>query len=246
MDPFADERTELTGSLITLEFGSGGRISQLWATDPALPEEGEEFQFVLPPLAFGEESAEDYFPGTILIGARTDPGAPWILSRNGHARLLEPDDDGPDDGSVSFEYEFPLLPEVEAHGRFFELPGEVPQIVWDLTLRNSCRVALEIGELGFPLALNTFYDGFGWSDEQLGRLWTSRLYVHKFIGGAASWVFAQRMTAEPPGLLIFPGEQTGWEFFAHVASSLNTPHQWEGIPVVYVYSRAAVEREGWK
>lgn len=247
MDPFGDDHTELTGSLITLEFGPGGRITQMWATDPALPEEGEEFQFILPPLAFGEESAEDLFPGTILIGARTDPQAPWILSRNGHAQIVDAlDDDRPDDGGVTFEYDFPLLPEIQATGRFYEVPGEVPQIVWDLTIRNRGRIALEIGELGFPLALNTFYDGFGWSDEQLSRLWTSRLYVHKFIGGAASWLFAQRMTSEPPGLLIFPGDDTGWEFFAHVASSLNTPHQWEGIPVVYVYSRAAVEREGWR
>lgn len=248
MDPFAEDRPELTGSLISMEFGLGGRIAQLWASDPMLPEEGEEFQFVLPPLSFGEENAEDLYPGTILLGARTDPNDPWILSRNAHAQhLFDFDaDDAYDPGSVSFEYDLPLLPEIQATGKFFELGGAVPQVVWELELRNRGKRAIEIGELGFPLALNSFYDGFGWSDEQLRLLWTSRLYVHKFIGGAASWIFAQRMTAEPPGLLVFPGEDTGWEFFAHVPASLNTPHQWEGIPVVYVYSRATVEREGWK
>lgn len=247
MDPFAEERPELTGSLISMEFGPGGRIVQLWASDPALPDEGEEFQFVLPPLAFGEESAEDYYPGTILIGARTNPDEPWIVSRNGAAHHLFDleGDEGFAADKVAFDYDFPLLPDVQATGRFYELPGVIPQIVWDLEIRNRGRRAIEIGELGFPLALNSFYDGFGWSDEQLRRLWTSRLYVHKFIGGAASWVFAQRMTAEPPGLLIFPGDNTEWEFFAHVPASLNTPHQWEGIPVVYVYSKASVEREGW-
>ena len=40
-------RADLTGSLISMEFGPGGRIVQLWASDPSLPEEGEEFQFIL-------------------------------------------------------------------------------------------------------------------------------------------------------------------------------------------------------
>lgn len=248
MDPFTDDRPELTGSLITIEFGLGGRISQLWASDPALPDEGEEFQFVLPPLAFGEENSEDYNPGTILIGARTNPDEPWILSRNGAGaqQIFDFDEaEGIDPGRVSFEYELPLLPDIQAIGRYFEAPGPIPQIVWELELRNRGRVSLEIGELGFPLALNNFYDGFGWSDEQLRRLWNSRLYLHPFVGGAASWMFAQRMTAEPPGLLIFPGEGTSWEFYNHVPASLATPHQWEGIPIVYAHSRASVEREGW-
>lgn len=250
MDAFGDDRLELTGSLITMEFGAGGRITQLWASDPALPDEGEDFQFVLPPLTLGEESAENYYPGTILIGARSNPDDYWVVSRNTQAHPLydmspSEDEDMFDPGHVGFSYDFPLLPDIEAKGRFREVPGVVPQIVWDLEIRNRGRKSLEIGELGFPLAFNNFYDGFGWSDEQLRRLWHSRLYVHKFIGGAASWVFAQRMTAEAPGLLVFPGADTQWEFFAHVPSSLNTPYQWDGIPVVYAYSKATVEREGW-
>lgn len=246
MDGFSDDRSELTGGLISMEFGQGGRISQLWAADPDLPDEGEEFQFVLPPLQLGEENTEDLLPGTILIGARTAPQEPWIFSRNGQAQSLFnfDEENGFEGNGVSFEYELPLLPEIQAVGRYYEIPGPFPQVVWEVTIRNRGKIAIEIGELGFPLALNTFYDGFGWNDDQLRRLWNSRLYVHKFIGGAASWVFAQRMTAEPPGLLIFPGDPRGWEFFNSIPSSLNTPHQWEGIPVVYAYSRATVEREG--
>lgn len=255
MDPFSDERHELTGSLISMEFGPAGRIQQLWASDPALPDEGEDFQFVLPPLSFGEEAAEDLYPGTVLISARTSPEEPWISSRNGPLTRYSADasEDEDDDlimdfgsESISIEYDFPFLPELEATGKFYEIAGQIPQIAWDLHIKNRGRKVIEIGELGFPLPFNNFYDGFGWTDEQLQRLWTGRLYVHKFIGGAASWILAQRMTAEAPSLLVFPGENTSWEFFSHVPSSLNTPHQWEGIPVVYVYSRALVEREGWK
>lgn len=248
MESFPGERPELTGSLISMEFGNGGRVSSLWASDPSLPDEGEEFQFVLPPLPFGEENAEDLYPGTILVGARTSPTDPWIFSRNSAAQAVmnfEEEQEYPP-REMMFQYDFPLLPELEVVGRFHEITTPFPQICWDIEVRNRGRVSLEIGELGFPLALNTFYDGFGWSDEQLKRLWNSRLHVHKYIGGAASWIFAQRMTSEPPGLLIYPGDDHGWEFFSSVPVSLSTPHQWEGIPVVYAYSRATVEKEGWQ
>ena len=249
MERFDDERPELTGSLISMEFGPGGRINQLWASDPALPDEGEDFQFVLPPVPFGEETSDDFSPGTILLGVRTDPEGPWIVSRNTRARQPEQDDQQPfDANSVEFEYDFPLIDDLAVTGRFYEVGSLLPQIVWDLKIENKGRRAIEIGELGFPLAFNNLYDGFGWSDEQLQRLWNSRIYIHKFIGGGASWLFVQRMTAATPGLLVFPGDETSWEFYNHVQASLNTPYQWEGIPIVYAYSKATIERErvdGW-
>ena len=94
MDPFDDAKPEFSGTLITMEFGQAGRISQLWASDPTLPEEGEDFQFVLPPVQFGEEDASDYTPGTILIGVRSSPDEPWIVSRNQGARVLKEDEEG--------------------------------------------------------------------------------------------------------------------------------------------------------
>ncbi|MBS1709060.1 MAG: hypothetical protein JSS65_10100, partial [Armatimonadetes bacterium] len=246
MDPFDEDRPELSGSLISIEFGPGGRIQQLWASDPGLPEEGEDFQFVLPPLQFGEETADDYLPGTILIGARTNPDDPWMVSRNGQAKqVMDLDSDSFDPTKVTYEYTFPLLDDIKATGKFYEVADVVPQICWDLEIKNTGRISIEIGELGFPLAFNNLYEGFGWSDEQLKKLWQSRVYIHKFIGGAASWLFAERMTAETPGLLVFPGEGTSWEFYSHVRSSLNTPYQWEGIPIVYAHSKATYEREEW-
>ncbi len=246
MDSFDTGLTELTGSLMSLEFAQGGRISRLWASDPRLPDEGDEFQFVIPPVKFGEEDADGYLPGTILLGARTSPDEPWAVSRNSVAHITnDPNEDEADPNYVEFEYEFPLLTEIKVKGRFFEEAGNMPQIVWEITLENTGRVPVEIGELGLPLAFNNFYDGFGWSDEQLEKLWKSRVYIHKFIGGGSSWLFAQRMTAEAPGLLVFPGENTTWEFYNHVRASLNTPFQWEGIPVVYIHSKAIIEREEW-
>jgi hypothetical protein len=242
MDDYRLDRQELNGSLISLEFGPGGRVHQLWASDPNAPDETEEFQFVCPPLGMGEELSDDYFPGTVLIGARTSPDDPWVVSRNTRAELLEADED---DRSLLFQYEFPFMEDLRATGHWHEIPGPLPQIAWDLTISNRSRRIIEIGELGFPLAFNNLYEGFPRTDDGVRELFHDRTYVHKFIGSAASYVFVQRMTSRPPGLLVFPGGNTSWEFFHHVPASLHTPFRWEGIPVVYAHSRATIEREGW-
>jgi hypothetical protein len=240
MDEFDVGRNELTGSTITLEFGLAGRIGRLWAIDPLKPETHEEFQFVAPPVALGEELAEDYYPGTVLLGVRTGPDEPWMLGRNSYADPI-PDDEG----AVAFEYGFGFIDEIRATGRFYEIHEPMSQIVWELRLDNRSRQSVEIGELAFPLALNNVYEGFGDSDKGRHDMQHNRVAVHKFIGGAASHVFAERLTGEGPGLLIFPGDDTRWEFYAHVPASLQTPFHWEGIPVVYVLSKAAAEREDW-
>jgi hypothetical protein len=242
MDDFGLDRPELSGTLISLEFGPGGRIQQLWASDPLAPDEHEEYQFAAPPVIMGEEVSEDYLPGTFLLGVRFGPDDPWVLARNTRAESSMDDEDGM---SVAFEYDLGIVEEIKASGKFQEIAGPLPQIAWELTLLNRSRRSVEIGELGFPLALNNVYEGFPRTDDGTRELFRDRVYVHKFIGGAASYVYAQRMNARPPSLLIYPGEDTRWEFFNHVPASLTTPLRWEGIPVVYVYSRAAIEREGW-
>lgn len=242
MDDFGIDRPELTGTLISMEFGQGGRIGQMWVANPNLPDENEEFQFVLSPINMGDEIVEDYYPGTILIGTRTHPDDPWIVSRNSTARHI---DDDEDPGKVSFAYEFAFLDEIEAVGKFYEKAGPIPQICWDLTITNTSRTTIEIGELAFPFALNNLFEGYPGTDLGLSEMFKDRVYVHKYIGGAGSYLFAQRLNAEAPGLLIFPGDDTRWEFYNHVPASLNTPYRWEGIPVVYLHSRAAIEREEW-
>jgi hypothetical protein len=244
MDPFEEPGLTLEGSLLSMEFHPTGRIAKLWAYDPLLPEEGEEFQFILPPVSFAEEMSDDYLPGTILLGVRTNPNDPWIATRLAGATPSFDMEEG-DDRVIKLDYSFSFLDEIAATGTFREIIQPYPQILWDIELVNTSRRTIEIGEVGFPMAFNNFYEGFGWNDDQLERLWNSRVYVHKHIGGSMSWLLAQRMNAQAPNLLVFPGENTEWEFFSSVRGSLNTPFHWEGIPVVYAHSRATVEREQW-
>ncbi len=243
MDDFPLEHTELNGALISMEFGPGGRIQQLWAADPNLPDAREEFQFVLPPIHFGEEFSEDYNPGTILIGARTSPDDPWILSRNAEAQPIETDQFN--SARAAFEYEFSLLPEIQATGVFREVSSPLPLIVWDLEIVNRGRQSLEIGELAFPFAFNNLLEGYPRTDEGIKNMLMDRVTLHQHIGGSASYIYAQRLIGEPPGLLVFPGEDTMWQFYCHVPASINTAFRWQGIPVAYLYSQAAIEREGW-
>ena len=243
MDDFALDRPELTGTLISMEFGQAGRIGQMWVANPNLPDENEEFQFVLSPINMGDEIVEDYYPGTIMIGARTHPDDPWIVSRNSSARQIDEDEDP---AKITFAYEFAFLDDIEAVGKFYERAGPVPQLCWDLTITNRSRASVEIGELAFPFALNNLFEGYPGTEAGLSEMFKDRVYVHKYIGGAGSYLFAQRLNAEAPGLLVFPGDDTRWEFYNHVPASLSTPFRWEGIPVVYIHSRATVEREEWQ
>jgi len=123
--------------------------------------------------------------------------------------------------------------------------GRVPLTVCDLEIVNRGRRSLEIGELGFPFAFNNLLEGYPRTDEGIKNLLQDRLAIHPFIGGAASYLYAQRLNGDPPGLLVFPGEDTSWQFYCHAPASLQTAFRWQGIPIVYIYSQAAVEREGW-
>jgi hypothetical protein len=140
MDEFEFEHGELTGSLISMEFGQGGRIQQLWVAESATPEGTQEFQFVSPALDMGEEVTEDYFPGTILLGARMAPEDPWIVGKNATATRSDNSEIGPT--QVTFEYQFAFLDEISATGKFYEIPGPIPQIAWDLEIRNRARKSI--------------------------------------------------------------------------------------------------------
>lgn len=234
--------TELTTDLLAMEFVEGGRIAQLWVSDPDLPEDREEFQFCLGPLKFGEETSADYLPGTILIGARTHPSEPWLFARNEFAEVL---DEYEFESPAAFEYDFPVIPELRVTGIYRERQGKVPYIEWELTIYNRSNKTVEIGELAFPFAFNNFYEGFSSTNSDLEKLWQSRVAIHQAIGLNSSWIFAQRLIGTGPGLVVFPIGRTAWELFHHLPATLRTPFHWEGIPIVYVHSIAAIEREGW-
>ena len=239
MDPFASYAAQLETSALFLGLREGGRIENL---NFYAGEIGGYQDAVLPTLGMGEETSDDYLPGTILLGARTGPDQPWIVGRNaGGGELLSDGTDGP----VTFRYDFGMLDGIEGTGSFAEIEGAaLPTVRWTIRLRNRLRTALEIGELGFPFAFNNLAAPNGRTDDAIADVIDTRFHLHPFAGGAASFLAVTRMNGMPPTLLVVP-QGDGWEFSASIPASLRTPFPWEGIPAVYVHSRATVDREEW-
>jgi hypothetical protein len=236
---FGMDVNELASSAITLNFGAGGRLTNIWVNDSAVPM-GADLQFVTMPIPMGDETTEDYMPGMILLAARTAPEEPWIGARNttGNVNVEE--------NEVEIAYDFPLLTEFEITGKFSEKEDMPGVIAWDITIKNKSKQSIEIGELAFPFALNNSLDGFPVGDEGMNQMITERLIVQKFVGGAASYIVARRLCGDPPGLLIFPGKDTSWEFIHSTPLSLRVSPGWSGVPIAYIHSRATVDREGWE
>lgn len=235
---FGFEPVELSTSSLTFNFGPAGKIANLWVNEAGSPFGGDQ-QFVTSSIVIGDETSDEYIPGTILLGTRTDIEEPWIVSRNtgGEAQVL--------DNSVEIDYEFPLLNDLAVKGKFYEDPEKAGVVVWEITIRNKSRQSVEIGEFGFPLALQTSLDGFPLSDEGMNSLLTERVMIQKHIGGAGSYVAAKKVCGDPPGILIYPGKETSWEFAHSAPLSLRLSPGWQGFPIVYIHSQAAIEREDW-
>ncbi|MEJ5169583.1 MAG: DUF5695 domain-containing protein [Fimbriimonadales bacterium] len=226
-----------------LTFDSAGRIEGLWLRGEEAGASGGELELLCPNVQFGEERAKDYAPGTILIGVRSDPEEPWILSRN---RGLEDLDESLGSDEVRMVYDMGLLPWIRAEGFYRSVQGPNGCVLWEVRLQNTSNRPVEVGELAFPMAFNNLYWAPTRDGASLRELWNSRCFVHKAVCGAASYLFVTSMDPIGQGLLVHPAGETEWEFYASVAGSLNTPWRWGGIPVVFVHSKAAIEREGWK
>lgn len=248
----------VSGSLLSMDIGRHGRISQIWLSDPTNLDGGDDIPCVLPAISFAEENSEDYLPGTILIGARLTPDDPWVLSRSQAVVVQTQEEDadsdseddeiflnGEQDTTVHISYEFPLLPELIGKGSLYESLDPVPHIVWDIELTNVGDETLELGELALPMALNNLYERLGPGSQGVEDLATGRFYLHKSINGSASYLHAQLTGTDPMGLLVVPGADTSWEFYTHVSGSIHSPFRWSGIPIIYVHSKAILEREGW-
>ncbi|MBS1701977.1 MAG: hypothetical protein JST12_09975 [Armatimonadetes bacterium] len=235
---FGMEPAELSTSAMNFSFGAAGKISSLWVAESGGAYGGDQ-QFISGPIVIGDETSDEYVPGTILLGTRTDIEDPWIVSRNtgGDHQVSET--------QVDIDYDFSLLSDLTVKGKFYEDTERPGVVIWEITIRNKSRQSVEIGELGFPLALNTSLEGFPISDEGMNSLLTERLIVQKHIGGAGSYLVAKKVCGDPPGLLVFPGKDTSFEFFHSAPLSMRLSPGWSGIPILYVHSQATIEREDW-
>lgn len=142
---------------------------------------------------------------------------------------------------IGFEFKFDKTPiEVLSSFRL----AQQDWVDWQITLIQRTSSELELGDLAFTLPFNNnYYEGFSQTDESMQELFATRFYIQKYIGGFSSYILLRRLNGQMPCLLFVPGPKTGLEFTHHIKTS------WEGIPIVYVFSKASREtlpmRQDW-
>lgn len=236
---FGFDSADFGTNAINFGFGKGGRINRLWIIDTESVTGGDQ-QFVSSPIPLGDETSDEYYPGTILLGVRTDPEDPWMVSRNEAAEQTTTED-----GPVHFRYDFPLISEVQVEADFLESPLSPNSIIWRITITNTSRNSVEIGELGFPFALHNSYEGYPTNDDGVMALVNERVFSEINLGGFSTYLLVRKLSGEAPALAVFSSGSKPIEFFHYAPLSLSANAQWEGIPILYFHSLATVDREEW-
>jgi len=135
----------------------------------------------------------------------------------------------------------------------FTLSGN--SLIWRLELVNTSDEELEIGSIGLPVILNTnarFGENkYGWnhrSPDSVKRAHEQRVRQHTFTSGHSSFLYTLRPSGQAPYLLTMPIEDTFFE--ANVGGLWTGGLKTEFIEtkgtVIYLYSEAAREVNGWK
>ncbi len=172
------------------------------------------------------KKVDDFRLGTLLLAFRTSEDTDWrrVRTSAGDSALALAGETAlqiesrPADAPLAVKQSW----ELEEHG-----------LLWRIEVENLGDEELELGELGLPLLFNNdYYSDFSQSDEGMTRLFRSRFYVHKYIAGASSYITVTRLNGQMPALLLFPTGSTQLEFTHQILGG------WEGIPVVYVFSKA--------
>lgn len=189
--------------------------------------ENEGYEFMIP-----ESQTPDFTMGTISLGYRRVGVQDWTFHKTTKDKATVSHEQG--SRVITVTTTGPNLPYNLIQR--YELPQD-QRLEWGITLENPGTESLEIGELSLALPFNNnYYTDFDQSPEGMERLFHSRFYIHRYIGGASSYLLIRKLDGTFPGLLVLPTSGTGFEFFH------NNLVGWEGIPQVYLFSKATKER----
>lgn len=114
----------------------------------------------------------------------------------------------------------------------FRAEGET--LWWDVTVKNTGAVPLEIGDLGLPLPMNTDYV---WDHEET---FVRRVFRHAFIAGHGSFLYWLPVKGTGHFLVLQPQAGTSLEYFT--ATGMDYAHGKERF-TVFVHSQASAELE---
>ena len=130
----------------------------------------------------------------------------------------------------------------------FAFPSE-GALIWDLTLKNTTGMTLEIGELAFPFMLNDDYGAYGNQSSDVltntgakqSNIHEQKVLAHHYVGGHSSYSLVQRPMGMPPFLLIQPLEDTSFECIYRPGNGMRG-----GPDVLAVHSHAPRQINRWR
>lgn len=116
---------------------------------------------------------------------------------------------------------------------------------WDIYIENAQTFPIELGEVALPLLVNDTFFGLG-GNRELAH--TQRVFAYAYAGGHSGFVLVQRLSGDPPFLLIVPADGTAFEEVAPDENGFYGPRgaEWFGLRTVYLHSSAVAERAQWK
>jgi len=150
--------------------------------------------------------------------------------------------------SVQLEQEWTLLDQAPATAPAGATPPPQPTMRWRIRVRHAgdpdpAHVQpLRIGEVALPMVLNTHFGGRG--DQDL--IYDQRVMMHCFACGHSGYVVAQRLSGQPPMLVMVPTVETPLEAMAHDDSEFAAGNGWDGLLWLFCWSHASAETLGWK
>ncbi len=125
----------------------------------------------------------------------------------------------------------------------FSLNRRLNCLEWLLTIKNAGRGPVEVGDVYVPLGFNTSYAHLLTS---LNDIFDKRLIMRPDICGASSHIVLQPRSGDPPFLVLVPAPGTPIECLAHdQKANKSAGRDWEGLPYLYIYSKASKEIENW-
>jgi hypothetical protein len=122
-------------------------------------------------------------------------------------------------------------------------------LIWDLALKNTTGLLLEIGELAFPYLLNDDYGAYGTQSsdvlkttaEKQRNIHEQKVLAHHYVGGHSSYSLIQRPMGAPPFLFVQPLEDTSFECMYRTGAGGRG-----GPDVLAVHSHARRQIDRWR
>ncbi len=137
---------------------------------------------------------------------------------------------------------------IEQRYAFRGNPQSGDAILWTITLHNTSEEAVEIGELGLPITLNTNYNigdekqGFNHrSVESTKYVFEQRVIESSFVSGHSSYILATRASGKGDHLLIVPQGDTALEAISGYGLFPNTEMMTGAGSLFYLFSEATAE-----